>query len=121
MNYRRCVLCFSAQNYNSILQNQSLTEISLWGQYWSISDNGVKEERSVLFIIQLLLGKAKSRIETDDKIANIDGYFDLLDSTKRICGKITVQVKTISPAHESLNKYPYPASLFADAVIAYTW
>lgn len=83
----------------------------------SITDNGVKEERSVLFIRQLLLGKAKAQIELEDKKANIDGYIELLDSSKRICGKITVQVKTVSPGYEGLNKYPCPTSLFAYAEV----
>lgn len=83
----------------------------------SFSDNSIKEERSVLFIRQLLLGKAKVWIDTDDKQANIDGYIDLLDSSKRICGKITVQVKTVSAVHAGLNKYPCPTSLFAYAEV----
>lgn len=83
----------------------------------SLTDNGIKEERSVLFIKQLLLGKAKTPIETEDKIANIDGYIELLDSTKRICGKMTVQVKTVNKAYEGQNKFPCPTSLFAYAEV----
>lgn len=83
----------------------------------SLTDNGVKEERSVLFIRQLLLGKAKAQIELEDKKANIDGYIELLDSSKRICGKITVQVKTVASGYEGLNKYPCPTSLFAYAEV----
>ncbi len=83
----------------------------------SLTDNGVKEERSVLFVRQLLLGKAKAQIELEDKKANIDGYIELLDSSKRICGKITVQVKTVSSGYEGLNKYPCPTSLFAYAEV----
>ena len=61
----------------------------------SLTDNSIKEKRSVLFIENLLVDKANTDISTEDKKANIDGYIELLSSDKRIVGKITVQVKTV--------------------------
>lgn len=81
----------------------------------SIDANGVKEERSVLFIMTLLLGRTKNNIDIGTTQSNIDGYIELLDSSNRISGKMTVQVKTVSKRYEGLNKYPCPTSLFAYA------
>lgn len=81
----------------------------------SIDANGVKEERSVLFIRTLLLGRTKNNIDIGTTQSNIDGYIELLDSSNRISGKMTVQVKTVSKRDEGLNKYPCPTSLFAYA------
>ena len=81
----------------------------------SIDANGVKEERSVLFILTLLLGRTKNNIDIGTTQSNIDGYIELLDSSNRISGKMTVQVKTVSKRDEGLNKYPCPTSLFAYA------
>ena len=81
----------------------------------SIDANGVKEERSVLFIQTLLLGRTKNNIDKGTTQSNIDGYIELLDSSNRINGKITVQVKTVSQRDEGHNKFPCPTSLFAYA------
>ena len=81
----------------------------------SIDANGVKEERSVLFIRTLLLGRTKNNIDIGTTQSNIDGYIELLDSSNRISGKMTVQIKTVSKRDEGLNKYPCPTSLFAYA------
>lgn len=81
----------------------------------SIDANGVKEERSVLFIQTLLLGRTKNSIDKGTTQSNIDGYIELLDSSNRINGKITVQVKTVSQRDEGQNKFPCPTSLFAYA------
>ena len=71
----------------------------------SIDANGVKEERSVLFIQTLLLGRTKNSIDKGTTQSNIDGYIELLDSSNRINGKITVQVKTVSQRDEGQNKF----------------
>ncbi len=81
----------------------------------SIDANGVKEKRSVLFIHNLLLDRANSNIDLGTTQSNIDGYIELLDSSNRINGKITVQVKTVSQRDEGHNKFPCPTSLFAYA------
>ncbi len=78
----------------------------------SIDSNGVKEERSVLFIQTLLLGRTKNNIDKGTTQSNIDGYIELLDSSNRINGKITVQVKTVSQKDEGHNRFPCPTSLF---------
>ncbi len=81
----------------------------------SIDANGIKEERSVLFIQTLLLGRTKNNIDKGTTQSNIDGYIELLDSSNRISGKITVQVKTVSKKDEGHNRFPCPTSLFAYA------
>lgn len=81
----------------------------------SIDANGVKEERSVLFIQTLLLGRTKNNIDKGTTQSNIDGYIELLDTSNRINGKITVQVKTVSQRDEGHNRFPCPTSLFAYA------
>lgn len=81
----------------------------------SIDANGVQEERSVLFIRNLLIGKTRNNIDVGTTQSNIDGYIELLDSTNRINGKITVQVKTVNKKDEGYNRYPCPTSLFAYA------
>lgn len=81
----------------------------------SIDANGIKEERSVLFIQTLLLGRTKNNIDKGTTQSNIDGYIELLDSSNRISGKITVQVKTVSKKDEgitgSLVLHPYSLML----------
>jgi hypothetical protein len=80
------------------------------------SESDKRERQSVNFINRLLDGtNAYSEIEYGDKRANIDGYIQLLDEDGRINGKLTVQVKTVSPSLEGENKYPCPTSLFAYA------
>lgn len=81
----------------------------------SIDANGIKEERSVLFIRTLLLGRTYNNIDLGTTQSNIDGYIELLDSSNKISGKITVQVKTVTKRDEGLNKFPCPTSLFAYA------
>lgn len=81
----------------------------------SIDANGIKEERSVLFIRTLLLGRTSNNIDLGTTQSNIDGYIELLDSSNRVSGKITVQVKTVTKRDEGLNKFPCPTSLFAYA------
>lgn len=48
----------------------------------SIDSNGVKEERSVLFIQTLLLGRTKNNIDKGTTQSNIDGYIELLGFIK---------------------------------------
>lgn len=81
----------------------------------SLTENSIKETRSVLFIENLLVGRAKTDIEREDKKANIDGFIELINDERRIIGKITVQVKTVRPCDEGKNKFPCPTSLFAYA------
>lgn len=81
----------------------------------SIDANGIKEERSVLFILNLLQGRTCNKIDIGTTQSNIDGYIELLDSSNRVNGKITVQVKTVTKRDESCNKFPCPTSLFAYA------
>lgn len=81
----------------------------------SIDANGIKEERSVLFIRTLLLGRTSNNIDLGTTQSNIDGYIELLDSSNRVSGKITVQVKTVTKRDEGHNKFPCPTSLFAYA------
>ena len=50
----------------------------------SIDSNGVKEERSVLFIQTLLLGRTKNNIDKGTTQSNIDGYIELLDSSMTV-------------------------------------
>ena len=78
----------------------------------------MKEKKSVLFIENLLVdAPAKTKIETEDTNANIDGYIDLLDECGYPKGKVTVQVKTVSKNDENKNRYPCPTSLFAYAEV----
>lgn len=81
----------------------------------AIDANGIKEERSVLFILNLLHGKTCNKIDLGTTQSNIDGYIELLDSSNRTIGKITVQVKTVTKRDEGCNKFPCPTSLFAYA------
>ena len=83
----------------------------------AIDANGTKEERSVLFILNLLHGRTCNRIDLGTTQSNIDGYIELLDSSNRTNGKITVQVKTVNKRDEGFNRYPCPTSLFAYAEV----
>lgn len=75
-----------------------------------------REEKSVDFIRALLAGYGvKTELKKGDKGANIDGYIELLDSEYRINGKITAQVKTVSPSDEGKFTYDCPTSLFGYA------
>ena len=80
------------------------------------SESDEREQQSIDFINGLLKGSsAYSELKYGEKGANIDGYIQLLDDTRRINGKLTVQVKTISPSEEGKYEYPCPTSLFAYA------
>ncbi|MDH6312663.1 hypothetical protein M2137_001438 [Parabacteroides sp. PFB2-10] len=80
--------------------------------------NGVKEKKSVLFIEYLLVdAPAKTKIETEDTNANIDGYIELLDEDGYPKGKVTIQVKTVNKVDENKNRFPCPTSLFAHAEV----
>lgn len=82
----------------------------------SVSDSDNREQESVDFIINLLKGTStKVQIKKGDKEANIDGYIELLDEENCINGKLTVQVKTVSPSNEGKNSYPCPISLLGYA------
>lgn len=81
----------------------------------SLTDNDLKERRSVDLINRLLLGKANPMIQYADKQANIDGYIDLLDSSKTLIGKIAVQVKTVNKRDSGKNRYNCPTSLLGYA------
>jgi hypothetical protein len=82
----------------------------------SYSESDAREQRSIDFINGLLRGtRALSELKYGDKGANIDGYIQLLDTDRCIEGKLTVQVKTVSPCNEGKDEYPCPTSLFAYA------
>lgn len=72
----------------------------------SIDSNGVKEERSVLFIQTLLLGRTKNNIDKGTTQSNIDGYIELLDSSNRIYGQTNEKYKENS--RESSAAYRKP-------------
>ncbi|MBP5502154.1 MAG: hypothetical protein J6Y24_05125 [Bacteroidales bacterium] len=75
-----------------------------------------REELSVDFVSRLVKGRsARPELKCCDKEPDIDGYIHLLDDEGCIVGKLTVQVKTVSPCDEGKNKYPCPASLLAYA------
>lgn len=80
------------------------------------SESDKREQHSIDFINGLLKGtSAYPELKYGEKGANIDGYIQLLDENKCINGKLTVQVKTVSPSIEGKNEYPCPTSLFAYA------
>lgn len=82
----------------------------------SFSESDERELNSVKFIEDLLHGTtAFARIKKGDKEANVDGIIELLDADNCINGKITVQVKTVKPTLEGMDKFPCPTSLFAYA------
>lgn len=84
----------------------------------SQTGNDVSEEKSVLFVKNLLIGNgAAVRIGTNEKTPNIDGYIEVLDNRGVMQGRITVQVKTVDREDEGKYKYPCPTSLFAYADI----
>ncbi|MCR5455642.1 MAG: hypothetical protein K6F33_11705 [Bacteroidales bacterium] len=78
--------------------------------------NDQREQQSVDFINGLLKGThAYPELKYGEKGANIDGYIHLLDEERCIDGKMTVQVKTVSPCNEEKNVFPCPTSLFGYA------
>ncbi len=80
------------------------------------SESDAREQQSIEFIRELLKGAgAYSELKYGDKDANIDGYIQLLDDNRCIVGKLTVQVKTVSPCNEGKYEFPCPTSLFAYA------
>ena len=89
-------ICKNQPNFNSILGVLPVKQGDVSFGRLPIDANGVKEERSVLFIRTLLLGRTKNNIDIGTTQSNIDGYIELLDSSNRISGKMTVQVKTVS-------------------------
>lgn len=83
-------------------------------QTYSNSDE--REQQSIEFVNGLLKGtSAYPELKSGEKGANIDGYIQLLDENRKIDGKLTVQVKTVSPSNEGKNVFPCPTSLFAYA------
>lgn len=82
----------------------------------SQTNNDVSEEKSVLFIKNLLVGNgAAVRIGTLEKTPNIDGYIEPLDKRGIMLGRITVQVKTVESEDEGKYRFSCPTSLFAYA------
>jgi len=81
----------------------------------STSDNDIAEELSVDCLKEILRhDDIKTHFTTNDKTANIDGYIELLKE-RRICGKITVQIKTYPQKYTGLAKFDFPTSIFAYA------
>lgn len=72
----------------------------------SIDSNGVKEERSVLFIQTLLLGRTKNNIDKGTTQSNIDGYIELLDSSNRIYGQTNEKYKENSRKSSAAYRKP---------------
>ena len=82
----------------------------------SFSESDERDRQSVDYINRLLDGTcAYSKLKYGGKEANIDGYIELLDEDRCIEGKLTVQVKTVSPCNEGKAEFPCPTSLFAYA------
>lgn len=55
----------------------------------------LSEKKSILFIENLLIGyDVRTYLSENDKTPDMDGCICILDNTKRICGKISVQIKT---------------------------
>jgi hypothetical protein len=79
----------------------------------SLTDNDYIEIKSVSYLERLFSSsrQLKTHFASTDKIANIDGYFELLDTDGRIEGKITVQIKTYQPSYIGKNKYDIDGSL----------
>ena len=65
----------------------------------SIDANGVKEERSVLFIQTLLLGRTKNNIDKGTTQSNIDGYIELLDSSNMAKTEHTHPLRAVQSTH----------------------
>jgi hypothetical protein len=81
----------------------------------SVSENDIAEELSVDCLKEILRHEdIKTHFTTNDKIANIDGYIELLKE-RRICGKITVQIKTYPQKYTGQAKFDFPTSLLAYA------
>ena len=82
----------------------------------SYTESDAREQQSIDFINRLLRGtSALPELKYGEKGPNIDGYIQLLDENKCINGKLTIQVKTVSPSNEGKNEFPCPTSLFAYA------
>lgn len=82
----------------------------------SYTESDAREQQSIDFINRLLRGtSAYPYLKYGEKEPNIDGYIQLLDEYKCINGKLTIQVKTVSPCNEGKNEFPCPTSLFAYA------
>lgn len=82
----------------------------------SYTESDAREQQSIDIINGLLKGtSAYPELKYGEKGANIDGYIQLLDENRCIDGKLTVQVKTVSPCNEGRNEFPCPTSLFAYA------
>lgn len=79
----------------------------------SLTNNDFTEIKSVTYLERLFSSSRalKTHFASTDKIANIDGYFELLDASGRIEGKITVQIKTYQPVYVGKNKYDIDGSL----------
>ena len=81
----------------------------------SVSENDIAEELSVDCLKEILRHEdIKTHFTTNDKTANIDGYIELLKE-RRICGKITVQIKTYPQKYMGQAKFDFPTSLLAYA------
>lgn len=82
----------------------------------SKTENDKKENKSILFLENLFIdAPIQTRLSSNDKTANIDGYIELLDSEGRIIGKIAIQSKTVSKKYQGKNTFPCPTSLFGYA------
>lgn len=82
----------------------------------SLTDTDIREDESISFVESTLKGHGvKTQISKGDKGANVDGFIELLDSENRLTGKVTVQVKTVSPSKEGMFEFACPTSLFAYA------
>ena len=67
----------------------------------SYTESDAREQQSIDFINRLLRGtSALPELKYGEKGPNIDGYIQLLDENKCINGKLTIQVKTVSPSNE---------------------
>lgn len=75
------------------------------------------EQKSVNFLYTLLLEseEVQANLSSNDKTADIDGTIELL-SERRICGKISVQIKTYNQNQSNKRpKFNCPTSLFGYA------
>ena len=62
------------------------------------TESDTREQQSIDFINRLLKGTSTyPELRYGEKGTNIDRYIQLLDENKCIDGKLTVQVKTVSP------------------------
>lgn len=75
------------------------------------SNTDTAEREAITCFKNLLdLNRIKPDIKSGDKIPNVDGYLELVDSKNRPTGKVEVQVKKIP---KGVKKYSCPTSLFA--------